>query len=143
MRSMDETRMFGSGCGRHGTAVSATKTFCCFSSKAASGLLAEPTGTLIGVASTRRRAVPDALGQDPPGKCGLFASAPGLGGVGSTHTLLLGLLAFLSLLWCVHLAEDTQIEGWPMGMQDAGVGCGPMISTAAVQLLVLEPMEAG
>jgi hypothetical protein len=26
------------------------------------------------------------------------------------HSLLLGLLAFLSLLWCLHLAEDTQIK---------------------------------
>jgi hypothetical protein len=30
-----------------------------------------------------------------------------------------------------------------MGMQHAGVGSIPMISTAAFQLLVLEPIEAG
>ena len=38
------------------------------------------------------------------------------------HTLLLGLLAFLSLLWCVHLAEDTQIEGalWACSTRASG-----------------------
>jgi hypothetical protein len=30
-----------------------------------------------------------------------------------------------------------------MGMQHAGVGSNPMISAAAVQLLILEPIEAG
>ena len=46
----------------------------------------------------------------------------GHGGVGSSHTLLRGLLRFLSLLWCIHLAEDAQIKGGPMGMQHEALG---------------------
>jgi uncharacterized protein YbcI len=51
-----------------------------------------------------------------------------------THTLLLGLLRFLSLSWCTHPPRK-RMEGVPMTEQREGNGPSPMISTAAVRLL--------
>jgi hypothetical protein len=40
-----------------------------------------------------------------------FRVDPDLGGVGSTYTLLRGLLRFLSLLWCIHPPRTRRSEG--------------------------------
>lgn len=54
--------------------------------------------------------------------------------VGSSHTLLLGLLRFLSLSWCTHPVEEVD-KGAAMNEQREGTGPSAMISTSTVRLL--------